>query len=295
MRKIPLVILCMICISVSALAQNMTSPETRGVWITGNFLQGGTAAIETVMKNMQSANLNVAYVNVWYDGSTIYPSEVVPQAGGPSQNSVFKGSDPLQETIDIAHKYGIQVIAWFEYGFSVGVNTDSTKIPNILKLHPDWSMVESDTTKKFDYDSGNYFFWVDPAVSSAADFIVNLYQECAKKHSDIDGIELDRTRYPTTNYSYSDTARARFMKETGNRDPLFLGNNNSAWTLWRRQQVTNVVKRIYQAIKSVNSTCVVTGAVVPPYMMYGGDQDKMQGWDVWAKTVMSICWNLCCI
>jgi len=283
MKKYCLFVSCFVLITASLFAQNLSAPETRGVWVTSNYVQGGNSAIETLMKNLRSANMNTVYLCTWAGGATIYPSKVVPQAGGPAQKTEFVGTDPLKATIDIAHKYGIRVIAWFEYGFAVGVSSINTDIPNILKIHPDWSMVKRDTTIKYDLDSGNNFFWVDPAVNGAADFIVNLYQECAKNYPDIDGIELDRMRYPSTSFSYSDTARARFMKETNNGDPLLLTDDNSAWAAWRRIQVTNVVKRIYAAIKSVNPGCVVTGAVVPPYMMYGGDQDKLQGWDVWAK------------
>lgn len=283
MKQLCLIILSLLCISASASAQNMSAPETRGVWVTGNYVQGGNDAIETLMRNVKSANLNTVYLCTWYQGATIYPSKVVPQAGGPAQVPEFTGTDPMKATIEIAHKYGIQVIAWFEYGLSVGVSTDNKDFPNIIKIHPDWPMVKRDTTIKYDLDSGNNFFWIDPAVSAAADFMVDLYQECAKNYPDIDGIELDRMRYPSTSFSYSDTARTRFMKETNNRDPLFLTDDNSAWCAWRRIQVTNLIKRIYDAVKSVNSNCVVTGAVAPPYMMYGGDQDKLQGWDVWAK------------
>jgi uncharacterized lipoprotein YddW (UPF0748 family) len=253
------------------------------VWITGNYLQNGSNAIETMIKGLSEANFNAIFIDVWYEGSTIYPSSVVKNAGGPEQNPVFVGKDPLRTTIDIAHKYGIEVFAWFEYGFSVGYSYDSTDVPNILKLHPDWSMAQRDTSKHFDSEDA-YFFWVDPAVTAASKFMVDLYTECAKNYPDIDGIELDRMRYPANNYSYSDSSRLKFMQETGNKDPLTLYNTNSAWASWRRTQVTNVVKNIYMSVKNVNPNCIVTGAVVPPYMMYGAsNDDKLQAWDVWAK------------
>jgi uncharacterized lipoprotein YddW (UPF0748 family) len=282
MKIFRIVILLFIVSFVSLNAQNLSNPETRGVWITGNYLQGGSDAIESMIKGLSDANFNTIFIDVWYSGSTIYPSSVVSSAGGPKQNSVFIGKDPLRTTIDIAHKYGIEVFAWFEYGFSVGYSSDSTDVPEILKLHPDWSMTQRDTSKHFDSEDV-YFFWVDPAVSAASKFMVDLYTECAKNYPDIDGIELDRMRYPAVNYSYSDSSRKKFMLETSNPDPLTLPNNNIAWASWRRLQVTNVVKDIYQSVKKVNPECIVTGAVVPPYMMYGASDDKLQAWDVWAK------------
>lgn len=283
MKHIRIILLFVILIYSDFHAQNFAAPETRGVWVTGNYLQNGSAAIENMVEGLRASNFNVIYICSWYQGSTIYPSEVVKSAGGPMQNPKFTGWDPMRTLIDIAHKHEMQVIAWFEYGFSVGVSQDPNIIPDILKLHPDWSMRQRDTTKIWDLDGGNYFFWIDPAVSEAADFMTDLYQECAKNYPDIDGIELDRMRYPSTGYSYSYAARLGFMKDTGNKDPLLLSDDHSAWMAWRRTVLNNLVKRIYAAVKQVNPNTIVTGAVAPPYMMYGGDQDKLQGWDVWAK------------
>lgn len=265
-------------------AENLPPPESRGVWVTADYLRGGSGSIEALVKNVRAANMNIIYVDVWFRGSTIYPSTVVPAAGGPAQDAGFAGTDPLRMTIDIAHRSGVEVFAWFEYGFAVGYSSNSASPPNILVVHPDWSMVQRDTTKHFDQDSyGNYFFWVDPSVRGAADFVVDLYSECARKYRDLDGIELDRMRYPRTEFSYSETARAQYKAQYG-VDPLTLSNTDQNWAKWRRKQVTNVVRRIYQNAKLVNPNCIISGAVVPPYMMAGQGQDKLQEWDVWADS-----------
>ncbi|MGC8654844.1 MAG: glycoside hydrolase family 10 protein, partial [Candidatus Kryptoniota bacterium] len=262
-----------------AFATIFPEPESRGVWVTGNYLQGGSTAIETLVENVKAAHLNIIYIDVWYHGSTIYPSKVVSDAGGPLQNPIFAGSDPLRTLIDIAHKNGIEVFAWFEWGFWVGNSSDSTKPPGIIMSHPDWAMVQRDTLKHFIHDAYGYEWWVDPAVNAAANFIVNLHEECAERYPDIDGIEMDRMRYPDNSLSYSDSSRIKFMKETGGQDPLLLTDDDPSWSSWRAEQVTNVMKMIYQSVKGVNPTCVVSCAVWPPYGMQG----VLQQWDVWAK------------
>ncbi len=267
-----------IFLSVSVNAATFPNPETRGVWISGSYLQGGSNSIENVIRNLSQANFNTIYVDVWYRGSTIYPSQVVQDAGGPLQNPSFSGSDPLETTIQIAHRYGMEVFAWFEYGFMVGNSGDSTAVPAILKVHPDWAMVQRDTTKHFLHTSYGYYFAVDPSVSAASDFIVNMYNECARNYPDLDGIETDIEN--DTSVSYSDTSRIRFMRETGDPDPLTLPADNQAWLSWRRLQITDVVKRIYQAVKAVNPQCVVSSAVPPPYM----SNYMLESWDIWAKS-----------
>lgn len=279
LRSVLLMVLVIPAISHS---QNFHEPETRGVWITGDYLEGGSDAIESMVMKLSNAHINTMFVDVWYCGATIYPSTVVSAAGGSAQNSAFTGSDPLATTIAIAHRYGIEVFAWFEFGFAVGQVSDSTNVPSIITAHPDWAMVKHDTSKIFDADVYGYFFWLDPAVSAVSDFMVNLYTECAANHPELDGIEMDRMRYPDTSFSYSDSSRFRYMAETGNADPLVSGSTNSAWWTWRREQVTNVVQRVYASVKAANPSCTLTSAVVPPYMMYGGSEDKLQAWDAWA-------------
>jgi len=261
------------------LATTFPDPESRGVWVTGNYLQGGSTAIQNLVENVKGAHLNIIYIDVWYHGSTIYPSKVVSDAGGPLQNPVFAGTDPLRMLIDIAHQNGIEVFAWFEWGFWVGNSSDSSNPPGIIKSHPGWAMVQRDTTKHFIHDTYGYEWWVDPAVKTAANFIVDLHEECAEKYPDIDGIEMDRMRYPDNSLSYSDSSRIRFMKETGGPDPLSLPDDDPSWGAWRAEQVTNVMRMIYQSVKGINPTCVVTCAVWPPYGMQG----VLQQWDVWAK------------
>ncbi len=278
MKFLKLLLLFLIFYSFSTWAQNLSNPETRGVWISGNYLSGGTNAIESMIRNLSNANFNVIYVDVWYQGSTIYPSNVVANAGGPIQNPSFVNTDPLKTTIEIAHKYGMEVIAWFEYGFMVGHSTDSTDIPNILKVHPDWAMLQRDTTKNFFHNMYGYFFAVDPSVTAAANFAVNLYTECAKNYPNIDGIESDIEN--DTAVSYSDTSRIRFMQETGNPDPLKLSSNNASWISWRRLQITNVIRRIYNGVKEINPQCLVTAAVPPPYM----SSYMLESWNVWSKS-----------
>ncbi len=263
-------------------AQVFPAPETRGVWIPAGFSPSDSADIDAMVKNLSAANFNVLYVSIW-DGhspeaGTIYPSNVVKDAGGPLQSPAYVGQDPLRTYIDIAHRYGMEVFAWFEMGsFDISLDYDSTNAPMILKAHPDWAFVQRDTTKNFEHTSDGYFFGLDPGVPAADNFVVDLYTEIAKNYPDLDGIESDIEL--DTTVSYSTIARSRFMQETGEPDPLTLPANDPAWLAWRRLQVTNVVMRIYENVKRVNPNCVVTGAAVPPYM----SSYMLESWGTWAK------------
>ena len=260
-----------------AAAKNFPDPQTQGVWISENYLTGGPGAIESMMQTLSAENVNVIYVEVYSHGSTIYPSTVISDAGGPLQNPAFAGTDPLKTVIQIAHSYGIEVFGWFASPFLLSQPSDSTQVPSILVDHPRWAAVQRDTSKHFFEPHGQYgySFEVDPCVPAAANFMANMFTECAKNYPDIDGIEID-IENDTAGW-YGDTTRALFMRETGNPDPLTLPDTNSAWLAWRRLQVTNLVQKIYDGIKAVNPQCVVSAAVDPPY--YGV---KLESWNVWA-------------
>ena len=265
-----------------ASAQILANPETRGVWIPAGYSPEDSAGIDTLMRNLSSAHFNVVYLGVWdghnREAGTIYPSNVVKEAGGPLQYPAFVGHDPLRTYIDLAHKYGLEVIAWFELmPFDVSVGNTPSDVPLLLRAHPDWSMRQRDTTIDYHHNVYGYYFGIDPGVPAACNFVVKLYSEIAKNYPDLDGIETDIE--DDTLFSYSAIARARFMKETGDPDPLTLPSDYPAWLHWRREQITNVVKRIYKAVKKANPRCLVTGAVPPPYM----SSYMLESWGEWAK------------
>ena len=54
-----------------AAAETLPTPQTRGVWISENYLTGGPGAIETMIRNLSAANVNVIYVEVYTQGETI--------------------------------------------------------------------------------------------------------------------------------------------------------------------------------------------------------------------------------
>ncbi len=263
-------------------ARLLPDPETRGVWVPAGYSPSDSAGIDSLMRNLSAANFNTVYVGVW-DGhsrqaGTIYPSKVVQEAGGPRQYPEFVGHDPLQTYIDLGHKYGMNVFAWFELmPFDVSVGKSPTDIPALFKANPGWRMMQRDTTINYHRNIYGYYFGMDPAVPAACNFVVRLYTEIARNYPDLDGIETDIE--DDTLFSYSDIARTRFMHETGDPDPLTLPGNDPAWLAWRRHQITNVVRRIYRNVKRVNPNCVVTAAVPPPYM----SSYMLESWGDWAK------------
>ncbi len=76
------------------------------------------------MNYLASISINVILPVVWNssgaDGDyTLYPSQVMEKLFGRAMHPAFPtGRDPLQRVIIEAHRNGMEVLPWFEMGFS---------------------------------------------------------------------------------------------------------------------------------------------------------------------------------
>ncbi len=260
-------------------------PEARGVWMSRDVILAGPARMEQVFYRLARANFNRVLVDVQYQGATIYPSAVMAAAGGPEQRAEFSGRDPLQEAIEIGHRFGLEVVAWFEYGLMAHTHpSDSTDRGPLLAAHPSWVAIRRNGSSVVANENG-YFHWLDPAHPEVVSFMEELFAEVAARCPGLDGIETDRIRYPSTEFSYSEMARVRYVAETGGSDPLLLDPRHpewAQWVRWREQQTTALARRIYRRVKAIRPDVLVSAAVAPPYMLLAGE--KLQAWHVWADS-----------
>jgi uncharacterized lipoprotein YddW (UPF0748 family) len=264
-------------------------PELRGVWVHEVSL-GNPQAVDQTIREVAEAGFNVAYVRTWFQGVTLYPSDVVEAAGGPRQHRTSVGRDPLQEAIDAGRRYGVEVGAWMEYGlvahtgYASGLACDSPG--PILEANPSWGMVHRNgyTAEPPSVQGGLCFYWMDPAHPEVVAFLADMAAEIAARYPDLALYEADRFRYPSLDWSYAEATVARYVAETGLRDPRTVpaGDPELAnWRNWRRDQTTGLMREVYTAVKAANSSVVVSAAVVPPYMIETA-QDKLQHWPTWA-------------
>jgi len=173
------------------------------------------------------------------------------RSGLPVNESVAAGFDPLQALINTAHAQGVEVHAWV-IAIAMWNSITPPKDPgHIFNLHgpatsgrDNWVMTRSDGLARLSDD-----WMLDPGHPDAAAWVANAATSIVRNY-DVDGINLDRIRYPDGNlgslvpsWGYNPTAVARFRAETGRSDTP--SNTDPQWTQWRRDQVTGIVRRIY--------------------------------------------------
>lgn len=135
--------------------------------------------------------------------------------------------DPLEIMCSVAQKYKLNIEAWIN-PYRVSQDDDYTK------LSPDnFAIKNKKMTKVVD---GKIYF--NPAYDKVMDLIVNGVKEIVENYN-ISAIHFDDYFYPTQSKNFD---KKEYKKYGG----------DLSLTDWRRQNVTNMVKRVYEAIKSVN-------------------------------------------
>jgi uncharacterized lipoprotein YddW (UPF0748 family) len=292
--------------SVKASAQSVS--QYRAFWVdTFNTTLNNHNDIVAVVNNAKAAKANAIVAQVrrrgdsWYLNSLEPPPDlVVPIAAG---------FDPLQDLIIEAHANGIEVHAFVIVGAvwnrTPGAMSGLPKSPNhVFNLHGGYDPVtgqivqgpnnwltrtllpDAGTNISFQGHRFSSDFWLDLGHPDAAAYTVEVLLHLVRNY-DIDGLHLDRIRYPDistpgqtpstgTSIGYNETSVARFQRRhgiaAGSPPPA---TNDLLWNNWRRDQVSNLVRRVYLNSIAVKPNLKVSAALIA----FGGGPTTEAGWN----------------
>ncbi|GAA1735300.1 hypothetical protein GCM10009809_33070 [Isoptericola hypogeus] len=260
--------------------------EGRPVWVRPEETTPGQ--IRATLDRIDAAGFNVVFLETFFQGTTIYPSQVAEEAGIAAQRPEMVGFDPLAVWLDEAHVRGIEVHPWI-HTFFVGSEGATGGPGPILDVHPEWAAVEREDVgaegpMPSSQEVGYYF--VDPAIPEARAYVAAVLEELVTGYG-VDGLHLDYIRYPvsqpweTAGYSYSDFSREAFEAEAG-LDPYTLTPSDpqwETWTAWRERNVTSFVAEIRAMQREVAPDVPLSAAVFPDPS--DGLAKKFQNWGDW--------------
>ncbi|HEX8353687.1 MAG TPA: family 10 glycosylhydrolase, partial [Pyrinomonadaceae bacterium] len=291
-RALALVALLLLAAAAPAASSAQARTEYRAFWVdTFNTNLNNHADVVTVVNNAKAAKANALFVQVRRRGDSWYLNSLEP-AG--DRTPIQAGFDPLQDVIDTAHAEGIEVHAFvimsaiwgrapnlfppenpnhafnLHGGFNPSTNTITQGPNNWLTrtLIPDGTAAITYQGHRFGSD-----FWIDFGHPGAAKYTVDVVTHLVRNY-DIDGLHLDRIRYPEigvagqtpstgTSVGYNSTSVERFQRANniaaGSPPPA---QNNPQWSQWRRDQVTNVVRRVYLEALAVKPRLKVSAALI---------------------------------
>ncbi|MBK9386996.1 MAG: family 10 glycosylhydrolase [Planctomycetes bacterium] len=270
----------LVCASAGLAPSRAQTPELRGVWIARDGLSSRQKIIDT-LDQLAAAKLNLVCVNVWSRGFTIHPSDVLFAACGQRQDPSYVGRDPLQEMIVEAHRRGLEVEAWFEYGFMLGWSGwfgGTNGVGPVLSANPSWIALDANGQSAVSDGGGGFFTWGAHENPAVRRFLLELCVEVAERY-DVDGIQLDRVRYPSTSFGYDAATRAAYQAATGQQPPT--NANQSSWKRWRADRLNQFHREVYDEVKLRRSTLRVTDA---PTVMPGAYDNFLQDWPQWVSS-----------
>lgn len=232
-----------------SLGGNTDKQEMRAVWISyielTPILKGKTEAefktsFTRMVSNIKNSGFNTVLVQVRPFADALYDSDYFPWShlitGEQGKVPTF---DPLKIMVECTHESGLAIQAW--------INPLRVRSSTSLALSADnqankWYNSSLKGTYVVEVGNGLYY---NPAYQDIVNLIVNGAGEIAAKY-DIDGIHMDDYFYPTTDASFDAAAYTQYQS---NKGELSLAD-------WRLQNIDNLVKKIYEKIKSINSRVV---------------------------------------
>jgi uncharacterized lipoprotein YddW (UPF0748 family)/sugar lactone lactonase YvrE len=271
MKKIVLAVGLMVILSGMAKAD-----EVRALWIT-RWDYTTTSDVDAIINNAADCNFNLLLFQVRGNATVFYQSSLEPWAweltgSNPSTLGQDPGWNPLQYAITKAHEKGLELHAYMNtYPGWRGTIPPPPAVPQLWNTHHDWFCVNSSgTTQTLNSD----YVTLSPGIPEVQDYLYNIYMEVVNNY-DIDGFHYDYVRYPSSNYSWDAASLQRFYDEYGGTPESM----PAEWSQWRRDQVTAVVRRIYDAVKSTRPQTVVSAATWNSYSSgYNSYFQDARGW-----------------
>ncbi len=261
--------------------------EYRGFWVdTFNSTLNNHADIVQVVGRAKDAGANQIYAQVRRRGDAWYLDSLEPK---PDFVDIAPGFDPLQDLIVEAHANGIEVHAFVIMGAIWNRDTPPSDARHVFNRHGiSAAGTENWLTRTLlpgFPDNGQRFgaeYWLDFGHPEAAAYSVEVLMRLVRGYN-IDGLHLDRIRYPEltatgqtpasgANIGYNAVSVARFQTRHGvvtiptPGDPL--------WAQWRRDQVTNLVRRIYLNAIAVRPELKVSASLIA----FGGGPTTEASW-----------------
>ncbi|MDF2986419.1 MAG: glycosyl hydrolase-like 10 protein, partial [Eubacterium sp.] len=240
------------------------SVETRAVWIRPK--ETGLKQVSEHLDKLKELNINTVYLETWWGGYTIFPTENKIT----EQNPMYNGFDVLSAYLSEAHKRGMEVHSWVE-NFFIGDSGTNNGGPVYAKK-PEWLLIsrKGDNFQFVDMYNIKYYF-ANPALPEARDFIMSIYSELVKKY-DIDGLQLDYVRYPdggdgSNDFGYDTYTRELFKKATG-ADPIAVKPGDPLWDSWcafRANIINTFVYRVVSEARAIKPHIKISADVWPNY------------------------------
>ncbi len=262
---------------------NAPTPEIRGIWVHTYSPQDW----DVTMKKIADAGLNCVFVRVARGVNALYPSKILPMDGWAADAwNDGKGKDELKTMIDAAHRNGLEFHAWkVNFNASAGMRAGVGPAAMFTKMKADDRLMRDvngvQTNALNPGDPRNRQLEVDVMKGLVANY-------------DVDGVHFDYIRYTEVggdgkenyDFDYGAVSRFEFEKARGMKvanwpADVFSGHLKAEYEDWERENINDVVKRVYANTKASKPRVQVSAAVWRANRKYRAG--LKQDWTRWAR------------
>ena len=264
--------------------------EFKGVWLRPT--EKSPEEIAKTLDRVKKYGIETVFLETYYQGKTIFPSETLARYGVQPQRPEFIGFDPLEVWVTQAHKRGLKIYIWFETYYA-GPENPMNNPMNVIAVYPHWANVTrmkyNSPTPVASLSEHNGYF-IDPANPEVQTYLLTLLEEIITRYKP-DGINLDYIRYPQSisakfsgyelsNWGYTEYARNEF-KNAMNVDPIDIKYGTEMWNAWAKYRQNKVTSFVFKAKQLTSKYNIPLTAVIFPDR-YKSMEVKMQDWKTWS-------------
>ncbi len=224
---------------------------------------------ERSAKELAAAGINMILPNMAWGGVAHYDSSVLPHS-----KTFEQYGDQIAQCVKASHKHKLQVHVW-----KITWNLEGAPKEFVEELRAAGRTQVSAT--------GNPLNWLCPSHPENVKLELSSIMEIVRNY-DVDGIHLDYIRYPGSHACYCQECRKRFMLATRQHikewpAPVLPGSgqHRKAYTEWRAQQITRLVRLIHKRAREIKPDIKVSAAVFGSYPSCVTSIG--QDWIAWAK------------
>lgn len=247
--------------------------EIRGVWMTENDhdILRDRPKMQEAVSQLTRLNLNTIYPVVWNSGYALYPSAVAQREEiQPFVRKGLQGQDILAELAKEAHRQGLLVIPWFEFGFMTPPTSE------LAMNHPEWLTQRRNGNQTWIGAAGEVV-WLNPFLPEVQKFITDLVLEVVTQY-DVDGIQFDDHTSLPNEFGYDRYTLALYKQETQRNAPA--NPQDPAWVRWRADKITAFVTQLNQAVKQRKPNAIFSVSPNPYVTAYN---TYLQDWLTWVR------------
>lgn len=262
-------ILFLILVLLIFCANSVSAKVSIGLWVECEGSKETLTSLKKINRLLSDAKdmgVTDLFIQV-YRGSRSWCNSSFADTTPYKQFKNKEGIDAIQYIIEKSRESGIKVHLWINI-FRILRDKNA---PIVREFGT--KIVTRDRKKRllFEYpeeDLPDGGYWVDPGDLQVQGYMLKLVSDIIEKYPECDGIHLDYIRYPYRipfypespwasgrGFGYGVESVKRFMHGTGiNPFGDLNREEQQAWDDWKREQVTDFIRKLYPVCKKANKT-----------------------------------------